>query len=1223
VNDALHQVLEHSTRRPKHRRTGHFVAVGLFERLETFRDLEARIAALPTQKDRGDAFEVFAEAYLATQKLVGAEEVWAADQVPIAVLQACRLPVHDLGADGVFKTWAGEYNAYQSKFRTGRPALTWQELSTFMGLTDQVGGRVLFTNCDDLPAVMDARSGFYCIRGTDLERLTKDDLTAIADWLRGAAFTPKRKEPRPHQSEALEAILAGLEQHDRVTAVMACATGKTLVSLWLAERRQAKRVLVLVPSLALIRQTLHEWLKETQWKQPRFIAVCSDPTVAQGVEDALIVHQKDLDFPTTDVGKVREFLAAPGDGVQIVFSTYQSARAVGEAVQGMDAFDLAIFDEAHKTAGREGANFGFALEDRNLPIAKRIFLTATPRHYDVRRKDKEGDKALVYSIDEPRTYGPIVYTLSFSEAARRGIICNYKVIISIVTNEMINADLLSRGEVLVEGDVVRAGTVANQIAIQKACEAHDLKKIFSFHRNVASAKDFTGETASSIKIHLRDYATHHVNGLMQTARREKEMRAFREAHRAIMSNARCLTEGVDVPAVDVVAFLSPRKSKVDIVQAAGRAMRTAPGKKRGYVLLPLFLETHENESLEEAVKRTDYEEAWDILQAMQEQDTLLAEIIREMREQRGRLGGFDDNRLRERVEILGPEVSLDVLRDAINTALVDWLGVPWDERYGELKRYKDKHGHCNVSRSWTESPRLSNWVHNQRSLGNRGQLSLERKARLDALGFNWEPYTAQWEEGFQHLQAFVNECKHCGLSSNYICADGYRLGQWVAVQRTQEESLTPERKARIDALGFIWDPLEAQWEEAFERLQAFASVNGHCRVPAKYVTADGFRLGAWIDKQKQRQKQGSMPLERKARLDELGFTWDPFKDQWEEGFQHLQAFVNERKHCRLPSNHVCADGYRLGQWVQVQRTQEESLSPERKARIDAIGFLWDPLRAQWEEAFHYLQAFANEHKHCRVPRSHVTADGYRLGGWVNKLRQKQKDIPAERKARLDALNFVWDPHPAQWEEGLQHLHSFVNEYRHCRVSSSHVSADGYRLGQWVVVQRTHEDSISAERKTQLDALGFVWDILANQWEEGFDHLQAFVNEHGHCRVRSNHKAADGYRLGQWSKVQRRRGDSISAERKTRLDRLGFVWDPLTDQWEEGFRHLQAYVNEHGHCSVPANHVSANGYRLGQWVRVRRLHTDSTSSDRKSRLDALGFVWPHGNRANGRAEQGEF
>src|SRR6476660_5151738 len=152
---------------------------------------------------------------------------------------------------------------------------------------------------------------------------------------------------------------------------------------------------------------------------------------------------------------------------------------------------------------------------------------------------------------------------------------------------------------------------------------------------------------------------------MQTARREKEMKAFRQADRAIMSNARCLTEGVDVPAVDVVAFLSPRKSKVDIVQAAGRAMRKPEGKEVGYVLLPLFLETQENETIEEALERTDFEEAWDVLQAIQEQDAALAEIIREMREERGRRAGFDDSRLKERVEVIGPKVSLDVLRIAV------------------------------------------------------------------------------------------------------------------------------------------------------------------------------------------------------------------------------------------------------------------------------------------------------------------------------------------------------------------------------------------------------------------------------------------------------------------------------------------------------------------------------------------------------------------------------
>jgi predicted helicase len=483
----------------------------------------------------------------------------------------------------------------------------------------------------------------------------------------------------------------------------------------LAEQLGSKRILVLVPSLALIRQTLHEWLKETSWAKPRFLAVCSDPTVTRGGDDAMVVRQADLDFPvSTDPEDVKAFLTDTSDETQVVFSTYQSAHVVGEAMQDQPAFDLGIFDEAHKTAGREGGKFTFALEDENIPISKRVFLTATPRHYDVGRLDKEGDKKLVYSMDVPEVYGPIVHTLSFADAAAQGIICDYKVIVSAVASQMIDADVLKHGEVLIDGDAVEARSVANQIALQKACEKHDLKKVFSFHRSVASAKDFTGDTASSIKTHLTNYQTLHVNGSMPTARREKVMQAFKDADRAVISNARCLTEGVDVPAVDVVAFLSPRKSKVDIVQTTGRAMRKVEGKERGYIMLPLFVEAGAGETEAEALKRTGFDEAWNVLQAMQEQDATLADIIRNMRIERGKTGGFDDTQLAEHIEVLGPEVSLEALRHGISTQIIDKIGGSWDEMFGQLLSFKQKHGHLNVPREYVGNPKLGRWVSTNR-----------------------------------------------------------------------------------------------------------------------------------------------------------------------------------------------------------------------------------------------------------------------------------------------------------------------------------------------------------------------------------------------------------------------------------------------------------------------------------------------------------------------------
>ncbi len=605
----------------KHSSASRLLNTGIFDSLNSFADIEARITALPGNKERGDAFEIFAEAYLATQKIAQAQEVWPFESMPLEQRQTLSLNTgRDMGVDGTYLTIDGELRAYQVKFRSNRTSLTWDELSTFMGLTDQVTQRVLFTNSESLPSLMQDRSGFVAIRGSDLDRLTAADFEVMRQWLHSGQVKQIRKQPLPHQQEALTAIAQSLVVNDRATVVMACGTGKSLVSLWAAERHDCKNILVLVPSLALVRQLLHEWLRETAWERFTFMCVCSDPTVTKGA-DALVVHQADLDFPvTTESAVVSQFLNKPFDGIKIVFSTYQSAQVVAASLPvGADGvaqpFDLAIFDEAHKTASREGTRFSFALEDANLPIRKRLFFTATPRHYDIRKKDKEGDNTLVYSMDKPEVYGPVIHTLSFAEAARRGIICDYKVVISVVTSEMVNDELLKHGEVMVAGDTVKARQVALQIALQKAVEKYGVSRIFTFHGSVAASRSFTSTDGDGIRHHLPDFTTLHVSGEMPTARREDNMKAFRQADKAVMSNARCLTEGVDVPAVEMVAFISPRKSKVDIVQATGRAMRKSPGKEFGYVMVPLFVEQAADESIEEALQRTGFDDIWDLLGA--------------------------------------------------------------------------------------------------------------------------------------------------------------------------------------------------------------------------------------------------------------------------------------------------------------------------------------------------------------------------------------------------------------------------------------------------------------------------------------------------------------------------------------------------------------------------------------------------------------------------------
>ena len=282
---------------PLHTKAAEYRKRGLFSGVRHFSELEWRIEALSDERQRGDVFEVFTEAYLATQRPHDAHTLWPQSATPLAVLQRLGLTVRDNRVDGVLQSPVGLLSVYQAKFRSGRAALTWRELSTFIGLADssQIHSRILFTNSDDIPSLMNERRGFFCIRSADLDRLEELDFVAIEQWLAGVPVDVPKKEPLPHQREAIAAILPALELHGRATAVMACGTGKTLVALWVAERSQATNFLVLLPSLALVRQTLHEWLHETRWPTLAYLCVCSDPTVTSDI-DSLSVQQTDLDF---------------------------------------------------------------------------------------------------------------------------------------------------------------------------------------------------------------------------------------------------------------------------------------------------------------------------------------------------------------------------------------------------------------------------------------------------------------------------------------------------------------------------------------------------------------------------------------------------------------------------------------------------------------------------------------------------------------------------------------------------------------------------------------------------------------------------------------------------------------------------------------------------------------------------------------------------------------
>jgi superfamily II DNA or RNA helicase len=755
-------------------------------------------------------------------------------------------------------------------------------------------------------------------------------------WVRP---TPVRAKPDPrHQVKALADIKKTLAKHDRATVVMACGTGKTLVAMWAAERCAPKTILVLVPSLSLLQQTLREWSEQNKWGISfSYLAVCSDPSVGLD-DDELNIDKDELPFRIdTDPAIVRQFLEADRTSdIKVVFSTYHSSPVVGDGAWGLPPFDVGIFDEAHKTIGLVGSAFGYALSDGNVRIKKRLFLTATPRHIDIRAKrDKEGEFRF-YSMDDETVYGPRAHTLSFGAAAKKGIICRYKVMVPLIDKKMVDDFNRKKGMTLVKRDEVSARWMASLIAVQQAVKKVHAKKIISFHSRIRLAEEFAENEPRGIAYHLPDYEVRHVNGRQSSGERGEIIQAFTDAKKGLITNARCLTEGIDIPAVDMIAFIDPRHSKVDITQAVGRAMRKPRGpttKKFGYIVVPLFIDKNDEDDEQSAIHNEGFDAVVDVLNALQDHDADLVDIIREIKERKGAGKPFNPMRLNGKLKMIGPFVNFDRLARSIEVEIADSIGSNWDEWFGVLRRFKASEGHCDVPQLHREGKlRLGQWVSVQRSTKNT--MSVERKHRLDAIGFVWDPLEAQWEDGFGMLRRFKASEGHCRVPQSHI-EGRFRIGQWVAVQRRIKDKMSNEHRHRLDALGFIWDPFKSLWEEGFAALKQFKAREGHCNAPRGHVEGT-LLLENWVGTQR---RDTTMSNERRHRLDEIGFIWDPQQTKWEDGFSALKQFKAHKGHCSVPTLH--REGtYRLGPWVSLQRNTKDTMSVERRHRLDEIGFVW-------------------------------------------------------------------------------------------------------------------------------------------------------------------------------------------------------------------------------------------------------------------------------------------
>lgn len=481
-----------------------------------------------------------------------------------------------------------------------------------------------------------------------------------------------KKELRQHQRDALEAVRAGLSVHDRGKVIMACGTGKTFTALKIAEELVGAggMVLFLVPSLALMAQTVREWTNDTRTSLRSF-AVCSDTQVGRrrvAKDDVAEISTLDLAFPaTTDAVVLADAVAASAPGkMTVIFATYQSIQAISDAQQkqGMARFNLIICDEAHRTTGatidgQEESSFVRVHRDDVVGGDKRIYMTATPRIYGDGAKTRAADVGVTLAtMDDETLFGPTLFYRGFGWAVQAGLLTDYKVIVLTMDEGLVARSLQKRIEDPSSGLILDDATrilgcykalTKMDIQADLGADTQPMRRALAFCRDIASSKlvrnEFTAvvtEYLASTEVQGRDtdLARHHLKCAIQhvdgtfNAKTRGELLDWLKAETEeqtcrILTNARCLSEGVDVPALDAIMFLHPRKSQIDVVQSVGRVMRRAPGKRMGYVILPVGVPA--DKSPEEALNDNEkYRVVWQILNALRAHDERLDATINQM-----------------------------------------------------------------------------------------------------------------------------------------------------------------------------------------------------------------------------------------------------------------------------------------------------------------------------------------------------------------------------------------------------------------------------------------------------------------------------------------------------------------------------------------------------------------------------------------------------------------
>jgi len=580
----------------------------------------------------GRLFELFCKYYYLAESTVSREykNVWLFSETPSTIKTKLNLGKIDYGIDLILEGYDGALSAIQCKFKSNQNVnICWtkDKIANLFAEGDQANYLIVFTNASGLDShsITKKEQNLTLVSLGDLLNLSTNTIKNMSEIIYGNTLCKPSsiKTPRPDQEKAIEKVIQGFSTNNRGQLVLPCGAGKTLIALWIKERLETKHTIVLVPSLALLRQIKNEWSANAQRFTP-YICVCSEQDIDRN--DGIITKTYEVSGKvSTDPKEVHAFLNKHEEA--IVYSTYQSLSVIADAIKDTSfIFDLAICDEAHKTSGNRHSQFGLIHHDQNISIKQRLYMTATPRVLSSNLKKEFTDeiKDYLYDMSNRAIYGDEFYRMSFKEAIEKQILVDYKIVAIGVDHQELFDAIKQRAYVSQDETI---DEVANNLALEKFMNKYSATHAITFHASVKKAKKFQ-ERHRKFYPELNVY---HVNGNQSTNERSVFMKMFASSKKSVITNARCLTEGVDVPTIDIVYFCDPKGSKIDIVQATGRALRKADHREKslGYIVVPIF--HSEREKVEDIIERSSFKNLINVARALCAHDERLLDEIKQIK----------------------------------------------------------------------------------------------------------------------------------------------------------------------------------------------------------------------------------------------------------------------------------------------------------------------------------------------------------------------------------------------------------------------------------------------------------------------------------------------------------------------------------------------------------------------------------------------------------------